>query len=115
MDNYFKFENSVFDDYTLYFPRNRAELVLLGTEHAWCVKNTDSYGDDVINKGNVLIGVCEGESSIDNVVALCNLNKQFDGTFTLEQIRWSQKKKNGRSNVCAKKDIDYKQIISLIQ
>lgn len=114
MDKYFSLESQRFDDYTLYFPRQRADLIYLGTEHAWCVKNNDGYGDRVIKNGNVLVGVCEGESSRDNVVALCNLNRHLDGSFSLEQIRWSQHKKNGKSNVCAKSDIDYKQIIKMV-
>lgn len=113
LDKYYSLESEKFDNYFLYFPRNRADLVFLGTEHGWCVKNNDSYGDNVIKKGYILVAICEERSDINKAVALCNLQRNLDGSLSLEQIRWT-KIGRPRENMDASKEINYQKIIELV-
>lgn len=103
--------------YQLYFPRTRGDLQFLGDKNGWCVNNSSHYGDNVINQGNVLVGICEKgtESNKENVIALAHFLNKGNNQFQLEQLKWSSRKKNGSRNVDATSSFNHSQIISLIK
>lgn len=101
--------------YPVYFPKTRGELKSLGDSHGWCVNNNTTYGDGVISRGNILVGICEkgSKSSIDSVIALAHfLNKK--GSYSLEQLKWSSQKKGGKNNQDATTSFKYQTLINLI-
>lgn len=102
--------------FKLFFPKTREDLIFLGDQNGWCVNYHKSYGDNVISKGNLLIGICEAgaESDRENVVALAHFLNEGRGQYTLEQLKWSSKKKNGSRNVDATRDFDHKLIKSIV-
>lgn len=101
---------------TLYFPKTREDLQYLGDENGWCVNYHRSYGDGVIQKGNILVGICEAGSEPvrEKVVALAHFQKTGARTYHLEQLRWSSRKKEGSRNVDASDDFDHKAILEAI-
>lgn len=103
--------------YQLYFPRTRGDLQFLGDKNGWCVNNSSHYGDNVINEGNILVGLCEKgtESDKENVIALAHFLHKGNNQFQLEQLKWSSRKKNGSRNVDATSSFNHGQIISLIK
>jgi hypothetical protein len=115
-DYLFKLSESNEYDYPLYFPETRGDLMDMGSDHDWCVGSYEIYGDEVIVKGNILVGICEKNTSAskENIIALANFEKLEDG-YELEQLKWSSKKKDGRSNVDATEDFDHIKLINLIQ
>ena len=120
-DKYGKFEKSKEVEeslgYQLYFPKTRGDLQYLGDNNGWCVNRASSYGDNVIKKGNILLGICEKgkPSSRDNVVALAHFTKSGADNYSLEQLKWSSKKQGGRSNVDATGAFKHGEIISEIK
>jgi hypothetical protein len=73
----------------LYFPKTRGELVDLGQRYGWCVSTHSSYGDNVIQKGNILVALCRaGEKPhIDTVEALAHFVRRGPGDYYLEQMK----------------------------
>ena len=100
----------------LFFPKTRGDLVYLGDENGWCVNHHKSYGDGVVEKGNVLVAICPNDQAAtkENAIALAHYINKGNDQFRLEQLRWSKKKKNGSTNVDATKDFDHGLIISVI-
>jgi len=99
----------------LYFPKSRGDLIDLGSMHGWCVSSVGSYGDDVIAKGNILVGLVpkNKKSCIENCVALAHFEK--DGSqYHLEQLKWSKLKKD-KSNVDATQDFNHAAIAEEIK
>jgi hypothetical protein len=120
-DKYRKFEESKELEsslgYKLFFPKTRGDLQYLGDENGWCVNYHRSYGDNVINKGNILVGICEkGQPSTrENVIALAHYLNRGNGNYQLEQLKWSKRKKNGTSNVDATNSFNHSLILSEIK
>lgn len=111
-------ENSIEDSFglTVYFPKLREDLQKLGNMHGWCVSYHGSYAEGVINKGNILAGICKkGESaSIENTVALAHFVKEKNGSYYLEQLKWSKKVK-GSTNVDATRSFDHALLLKIIK
>jgi hypothetical protein len=101
----------------LYFPQTRGEVQFLGDTYGWCVTGAGNYTRGILEKGNVLIGICEKGMSAckENVIALAHFNNNGKGQFSLEQLRWSKQKKNGERNVSATSNFNYKRIIGYIE
>lgn len=114
MENSPKVEKSL--GYNLYFPKFRGDLHYLGEENGWCVSTSSYYGDNIIKKGNILLGICAPgkPSAKENVIVLCHFLKEDDG-YVLEQIKWSSKEKDGERNVDAINDFNYNKILAEIQ
>ena len=84
--------------HSILFPKTRGDLIQLGDIHGWCVNTHSGYADGVINKGNILFVICEGEPTINSAIALGHFVKRTNRTYRLEQLRWSKSKRNGRTN-----------------
>jgi len=102
--------------YKVFFPKTREDLIYLGDQNGWCVNYHKSYGDNVISRGNILIGICEPgtESARENVIALAPFLNEGRGSYQLEQLKWSSRRKNGNRNVDAARDFDHLKIKSII-
>lgn len=100
----------------LYFPKTRGDLIYLGDENGWCVNNSSSYGDNVIAKGNILVGLVEkkSEATKENVIALAHFINKGNHNYNLEQLKWSSRIKKSR-NVDATKDFNHRAIIEEIK
>jgi hypothetical protein len=74
----------------LYFPKSRGELSELGSKHGWCVGSSQSYGNNVKDKRDVLVGLCDKdkEPSIDSVLALAYYVREGED-FSLSELKWS--------------------------
>lgn len=101
----------------LFFPKTRGDLQYLGDENGWCVNHHKSYGDGVIEKGNILVGLCEKNKPAEkeNVIALAHYINKGNNSYTLEQLKWSSKKKNGSKNVDATNSFNSGKIIAQIK
>jgi len=101
--------------YRLFFPKIRADLQAMGDLHGWCINTHASYGDGVINNGNILVGVCPAdvEQSPASVIALAHFVKRGNGDFYLEQFKWSAKI-HGVQKDCTG-DFDHQAILNLIK
>lgn len=99
--------------YQLFFPKTRGDLQYLGDRNGWCVNYHRSYGDNVIQKGNILVGICETgmPSSKENVIALAHYLNKGNGRYQLEQLKWSKLKKNGSTNVDATHNFKHQSIL----
>lgn len=102
--------------FNLFFPKTRGDLQYLGDNNGWCVNYHRSYGDGVINKGNILVGICEpnSDSCKENVIALAHYLNKGKGKYQLEQLKWSSRKKGNR-NVDATSDFNYGAILCEIK
>lgn len=120
-DKYGKFEKSKELEealgFQLYFPKTRGDLQYLGDHNGWCVNRASSYGDNVIKRGNILVGICEKgkPSSRENVVALAHYTKNGADNYSLEQLKWSSRKQGGRSNVDATGAFKHGEILTQIK
>ena len=103
--------------YPVYFPKKRGDIQYLGDTYGWCVTGSCHYTRGVMEKGNILLGICEKgtEPVKENVIALAHLQLQKDGSLSLEQLRWSKLKKNGSRNVSAVSSFNYSKIIERIE
>lgn len=101
----------------LFFPKTRGDLQELGDTHGWCVNHHPTYGDNVINKGNILVAIVPGTEELEpsNVVALAHFIHKGNNDYYLEQLKWSKTKKNGQTNVDATSDFDHGAILSIIR
>lgn len=102
--------------YHLFFPKTREDPIYLGDNNGWCVNYHRHYGDNVISRGNILVGICEKGTSAsrENVIALAHYLKQGVSELFLEQSKWSTKKKDGQRNVDATRDFKHEDIKSII-
>jgi lipopolysaccharide export LptBFGC system permease protein LptF len=102
--------------YNLFFPKTIGDLVYLGDNNGWCVNYHRSYADNVINRGNILVGICEEgtDSSKENVIALAHFVNEGKGQYQLEQLKWSSRTQKGNRNVDASKSFNYNVIKSII-
>jgi hypothetical protein len=100
----------------IYFPKTRGDLQYLGDENGWCVNSSRSYGDGVLNKGNILVGICEDGkvASRENVIALAHFIRDGKDKYYLEQLKWSSRKKSGSRNVDGTRDFNHGAILNLI-
>lgn len=104
-------------EYPLYFPQSRGDLSELGSLHDWCVGSHSRYGDDVIKKGNILVGICEQgqDPSPATVIALVHFIKDENSCrLTAEQCRWSIQK-SGENNVDATKEFPLRKLGFLLE
>jgi uncharacterized protein (UPF0305 family) len=99
----------------LYFPKTRGDLQLLGDTHGWCINYNRDYADNVILEGNILVGLCklEDDVNIENVIALAYYLHEDDGSYSLEQLKWSERLKKER-NVDATANFDHSSIKRVI-
>ena len=102
--------------FRLFFPKTREDLIYLGDANGWCVNYHRHYGDGVVSKGNILVGICERglEPNRENVIALAHFVNEGRGSYTLEQLKWSSRKKNGARNVDATSAFDHHKILDEI-
>jgi hypothetical protein len=101
---------------SLYFPKVREDVQYLGENNGWCVSHTSSYSDNVIAKGHIMVGLCKKgtEPVRENVIALAYYLNEGDGTYRLEQLKWSSKQKGGTRNVDATRDFKHHDILAAI-
>lgn len=78
--------------YRLFFPKVRADLTTLGNEHGWCVNTNPAYANDIISKGNIMVGVypTNGSFSYSAIVALAHFKKDNSGNYYLAEFKWSK-------------------------
>jgi len=100
--------------FRLYFPKSRGDLTALGNAHGWCVGSSQTYGDNVKNKRDVLVGICskDAEPAIDAVLALAYFSRQGDD-FQISELKWSMRVK-GKKNVEAIDDFNHEVIRTLL-
>ena len=100
----------------VFFPRTRGDLQFLGEQNGWCVSYHAQYGNGVIEKGNILVGICEKgaeEANKENVVALAHFLHDGKGGYRLEQLKWSSRIKGRQTD--ATKDFKYGIIVEHVK
>lgn len=107
------FKKSFNEGLSLFFPKNRGEVDELGLIHGWCVHSHDSYFDGVVNEGNVLVAICNGEPGVKNAIALAYFEKEEGGLgYKMDQIRHS--KLVGNTHDDASKNFNWKEILAAV-
>lgn len=99
--------------YPVLFPKTRGELVEMGNQHGWCVNNSPSYGNGVIEDGNILVGICSPgkDPCIETLIALAHFENN-GGNYVLEQLRVSAKVGDKFEDASSK--YDHKALLSRI-
>ncbi|MEK2647339.1 hypothetical protein [Bdellovibrio sp. BCCA] len=98
---------------SLFFPKNKADLIALGSEHGWCVDTVGSYYDESFLGKTVLVALCEDSPSIENARILVELAVKKEEKPDIEQVRISSKL--GSKHVEAKELIDTSTLIRVIE
>lgn len=92
----------------LYFPKTRGDLQELGDLHGWGVNSVSSYADGAISNGNIFVTFCppDSEGKAQDALSLAHFMRKKDGSYYIEQLKWSSKVK-GRRNVQAINDFKH--------